>query len=81
MSTQQAVYPCAGPLFIKRGDVLPLTLGKPRSHEIESNDGRIAPKFDKHLGSVASKMPVKFQSDSKSLNPNLEASSLHDILR
>ena len=34
-----------------------------------------------HLGSAAAEMPVKFQSDLKSLNRNLTASRLHEILR
>ena len=37
-------------------------------------------KFDAHLGSAAVEVPVKFQSDCKSLNPNLVASRLHEIL-
>ena len=40
----------------------------------------IALKCDRHLGSAAAEMPVKFQSDWKSLNPNLATSSLHEIL-
>ena len=35
---------------------------------------RIALLFDRHLGSAAADVPVKFQSDWKSLNPNLVAS-------
>ena len=38
-------------------------------------------KFDSDLGSAAAVVPVKFQSDWKSLNPNLAASGLHEILR
>ena len=38
-------------------------------------------KFDRHLGSTAAKVHVKFQNDWKSLNPNLVASKLHEILR
>ena len=37
--------------------------------------------FDRHLGSSAAEVPAKFQSDWKSLNPNLAASRLHEILR
>ena len=33
----------------------------------------------RHLGSAAADVPVKFQSDWKSLNPNLAASRLHEI--
>ena len=35
----------------------------------------------RHLESVAAEMPVKFQSDWKSIIPNLAASRLHEILR
>ena len=41
----------------------------------------IALKFDRHFGSTATEVPVKFQSDWKSLNPNLAASRLHELLR
>ena len=37
-------------------------------------------KFDRHLGSAVADVPVEFQSDWKSLNPNLVASRFHDIL-
>ena len=37
-------------------------------------------QFDRHLSSGAAKVPVKFQSDLKSLNPNLAASILREIL-
>ena len=37
--------------------------------------------LDRHLGSAAAEVPAKFQSDWKSLNPNLGASSLHEFLR
>ena len=40
-------------------------------------NGRIALKFDRHLGSSVAEVPAKFQSDWKSLNPNLAASRLH----
>ena len=45
------------------------TLEAPRLdyEEIGSNDP-IAPKFDRHLGSTAADVPVKFQSDWKNLN-------------
>ena len=42
---------------------------------------RFALKFDRHLGSVAAEVPVKFQSNWKSLNLNLATSRLHEILR
>ena len=38
-------------------------------------------KFDRHLGSAAAEVPVKFQSDWESFNPNLAASRLGEILR
>ena len=44
------------------------------------NDG-IALKFDRHLGSSNAGVPIKFQSGSKSLNPNLAATRLNEILR
>ena len=47
---------------------------KPRSREIECYNDRFALKFDRHLGSVAAEVPVKFQSNWKSLNPNLATS-------
>ena len=47
---------------------------------LDVND-RIALKFDRHLGSDAVEVAVKFQSDWKSLNQNLAASRLHEILR
>ena len=34
-----------------------------------------------HLGSTAADVPVKFQGDWQSRNPNLAASRLHEILR
>ena len=37
-------------------------------------------KFDWHLGSAAVEVAVKFQNDCKSRDPNLAASSLHEIL-
>ena len=42
---------------------------------------RVVLKFDRHLGSAAAEVSVKFQSKWKSLNSNLEASRLHEILR
>ena len=38
-------------------------------------------KFHRHLGSAAVEVPVKFHSDLKSLNQNLAAMRLHEILR
>ena len=56
-------------------------LAKSRSREIGCYNDRIVLKFDRHLGSIAAEMVVKFQSDWKSLNTNLAASRLHEILR
>ena len=67
-----AYLTASGPLF---------TIVKSRSREIGCCNGRIALKFDRHLGSNAAEVPAKFQSDWKSLNPNLAASRLHEILR
>ena len=47
-----------------------------RSDEIGCYDDRITLKFDRHLGSAAAKVSVKFQSDWKSLKLNLVASVL-----
>ena len=54
-----------------------------RSLEVEIGcyNDRIALKFDTHLGSAAAELPVKFQSDWKSLSLNLAASRIHEILR
>ena len=41
----------------------------------------IASKFDRHIGSSAAKVPVKFQSDRTILNTNLAASGLHNIFK
>ena len=38
-------------------------------------------KFDRHIGSTAAKVPVKFHSDRTILNTNLVASRLYEILR
>ena len=54
---------------------------KSRSHGIGFYNDRIALKFDRQLGSAAAELPVKFQSDWKSRNPNLAALILHEILR
>ena len=72
-------YP--GLLVTKRQNVLPSNLTKSRSREIGCCNGRNAPNFHRHFGNAAVGVPVKFQSDWKSLNPNLAASRLHEILR
>ena len=54
---------------------------KSRSHEIGTLNCCIALKFDRHIGSTAAEVPVKFQSDRTILNTNLAASRLYEILR
>ena len=71
----------AGPPFTKRTGDLPQYFVKSRSREFGCYNDRIALKFHRHLGSRAAEMPVKFQSDWRSLNSNLAASILHEILR
>ena len=41
----------------------------------------LALTFDRHIGSTAADVPVKFHSDRKILNTNLAASRLYEILR
>ena len=50
-------------------------------HEIGTLNCRIALKFDRHIGSTAAEVPVKFQSDRAILNTNLAVSRLYEILR
>ena len=38
-------------------------------------------KFDRHIASTATEVPVKFQSDRKILNTNLAASRIDEMLR
>ena len=38
-------------------------------------------KFDRHIGSTAAEVPVKFRSDRTILDTNLAASRLDEILR
>ena len=64
----------------KRTSILPPNLLKSQSREIGCHIHRIAPKFLSR-GSGAVEVPVKFQSDRKSLNPNLAASKLYEIFR
>ena len=71
----------SGPRLNIWKDVLSQDLVKYRSHEIGTLNCRIALKFDRHIGSNATKVPVKFQSDRTILNTNLVASRLHEILR
>ena len=49
--------------------------------KVGCNNDRITLKFDRHLGSAAANVPVKLQSDWRSLTPNLAVSRLHEILR
>ena len=77
----RAVILDPGPLFPKRMGALPPNLLKSRSREIGCYSDCISLKFGSHLGSGAAEMPVKFQCDWKSLNPNLTASRLREILR
>ena len=63
----------AGPLFTKRPDVLSQDLLKSRSCVIGCYNRRIALKFYRQLDSVATEVSLKFQSEWKSLHPNLTA--------
>ena len=71
----------SGPIFTKRTDILQQDLMKSQNHGIGCYNIRIAPTFERHLGSAAAHVPVKFQSNGKIINPNLAASRLHEILR
>ena len=70
-----------GPRLNIRKDVFSSDLVKSRSHEIGTLNCRIALKFDRHIGSTAAEVPVKFQNDRTNLNTNLAASRLYEILR
>ena len=70
----------AEPLFTKRTDGLQQDLVKFRSREIRCYNDRIALKLDRHLNSAAAEVPVKIQSDFKSLSANPTGSRLHKIL-
>ena len=70
-----------GHLFTKRTDILPQDLGKSRGREIQVYTFPIAPKFDRHICSIATEMPVKFQSDTVIITSNLAASRLHENWR
>ena len=61
--------------------MMPIFSPLSRSREIGSLNYRIALKFDRHFGSTAADVPVKFQSDRSILNTNLVASRLCEILR
>ena len=61
-------------LFTKWTDVLLSNLVKSRSREIGCYNDYIVLIFGRLLGSAAAEVHVKFQSDWRSLNPNLAAS-------
>ena len=69
-----------GPVFVYLL-ILPPNLAKYWSRDIGCYNVCIALKFDRHLGSGTAEELFRFQSDWKSLNPNLVASSLREILR
>ena len=52
-----------GTLFTKKYVLLPPNLVKSRSREIGCSIDSIALKFDRHLGSAAAEVLVKFPSD------------------
>ena len=54
-------------------------LVKSRSREIRVSTFPIALKFDRHIGSSATEMPVTFQSDTIITTSNLVTSRLHEI--
>ena len=80
MNTTEHVYTTES-LFTKGTDVFPQDIVKSRSREIRVYTFPIALKFERHPGSIAAEMPVKFESDMVNIDPNLAASRLHEILR
>ena len=70
-----------GPRLNIRKDVISQDLVKSRSHVIGTLNCHIALTFDRHIGSNAAEVPVKFESDRTILNTNLAASRLYEILR
>ena len=52
--------PDTGSLIIKLADFLLQDLVKSRSRDMECYNNRIALKIDRHLGSDAAEVPVKF---------------------
>ena len=68
-------------LFTRRTDVSRQYLVKSRSREIGWYNNCIALTLNRHFGRAAAEGPVKCQSDWKSLNPNLSALRLHQIVR
>ena len=67
------------PLVTRRVDVLPQDLVKPRCREIRVYTFSMALIFDRHLGSNAAEMPVKFQGDTFIITSYLVASRIHEI--
>ena len=65
-----------GPRLNILKDVLSSDLVKSQSHETGTLNCHMASKFDRHMGSNAAEVPVKFQSDRTILNTNLVASRL-----
>ena len=61
--SERAVSP-ARPLFTLFTEVLPQDLVKSRNPENQVQTYQIVMKFDRHLGSSAAVMPVKFKSDA-----------------
>ena len=77
---RQGRFTDSGPCCTKRRDVLPQYLVKTRSREIIVYIFSIAfQTFDRHLGSCAAEMAVKFQSDTNIITPNRAAARLHKI--
>ena len=70
-----------GHLFTEQTSVLPQDLVKSRGRDIRVWTIPIPLKFDRHIGSSAAEMPIKFQSDTNIITFNLAASILHEILR
>ena len=64
----------SGPLFTKRTDVLPKDPVNCRSREIRVYTFLIALKFDRHLSSRASELPVKCRSNRIMITSNHAAS-------
>ena len=62
-------------------NVLPPNFLESRSREIGCYNDCIVLLFDRHIGSAAADVPVKFQSDRKSLNLSLAVLRLLEILR
>ena len=77
------MFTYTGHLFTKRADVLPQDLAKSRSCEIRVYTFPIVLKFDRHLGSTAAEMSVKYQSDTiiTSLPSDLAVSILRLVNR